>query len=446
MVSKASGHLDQIAKSLIEAALTRQFTSDEAWDHGWCVADYRRSAGAAVSHDTSRRVNLSAEGVAAFEGAMHQLFKLAEVRDLYDAEELWGVVAGIIGALPMPSTEAVLEGQLNDHLKRLATPPDSVVVVPIANLNPGQTLIEAGPLLIGRLGDEWRRRLKERAGEHEALSDSRQPWWQALTDDSTEQDVVLLAHFGRSQLDRAFRDTEETFENLVALALVLESDLDGRRLYSLRGDSHRPGIRGLAVDRLSLRTIAVTSPKLFRDLAAEVLVSGISGTNVRQKWYGEDPFPLHELLEAERLAEARRLLTGRASVHNRLRLAARWHAKAYWSSEVEDAVLALGIGFEALLSEGNPSPGRVLGERFAFLAPLPSDRPARYKLFTHEYYAARSSIAHGAKRTNIDGKFARRMAKDLRQTFLRIASLTSAQSVESEDAYGRLFDTLKWGI
>ncbi len=375
---------------------------------------------------------------------MYQLLRLPEVPDAYDAEELWGVAAGMIGTLPMPSTATALEKHVNDRLKRLIAPPDSVVVVPIANLNPG-TLIEAGPVLIGRLGDEWRGRLKARTGEKKPLFDARQPWWHSLADGSKEQDVVLLAHFGRSQLDRAFRDAEEAFENLVALGLVLEPDLEGKRLYSLRGDSHRPGIRGLAVDRQSLRSAAETSPNLFRELGADVLVSGIFGTNVKHHWYGEEPFPLHELLDGTRLTEAQRLLTGRTSVHNRLRLAARWHAKAYWSSEIEDAVLALGIGLEAPFSESNPSPGRVLGERFAFLAP-PSERQARYKLFTGEYYAARSSIAHGAKRTSIDSTFARRMAKDLRDTFLRIASLTRDQSVESEDAYGQMFDTLKCGI
>ncbi len=345
----------------------------------------------------------------------------------------------------MPSSAMALAGNVDERLNRLITPPDSMVVVPIANLNPGDNLIEVGPLLIGRLSDAWRTRMKALGGGQEPPPGTRQPWWHSLRNDSKERDIVLLAHFGRSQLDRAFRDAEEVFEGLVALALVLEPDLDGRQLFSLRGDSHRPGIRGLAVDRQSLQNSAKASPDLFRELGAEVLVSGLLGTNVTHHWYGEEPFPLQELLDSIRLAEAGRLLTGQTSVHSRLRLAARWHAKAYWSSEVDDAVLALGIGFEALLSESNPSPGRVLGERFAFLAQVPSERQTRYKLFLSEYYAARSSVAHGAKRTNVDGKFVRDMAKDLRQTFITIAALTKTNSVESEDAYGRMFDALKWG-
>jgi hypothetical protein len=77
-VSRAPGHLTAIAKDLVDAALTRQFTSVEAWDHGWCVAEYRRSARAALSHDAERRVHLSAEGVEAFERGMYQLLRLRQ--------------------------------------------------------------------------------------------------------------------------------------------------------------------------------------------------------------------------------------------------------------------------------------------------------------------------------------------------------------------------------
>jgi hypothetical protein len=262
---------------------------------------------------------------------------------------------------------------------------------------------------------------------------------------ATEEDVVLLAHFGPSQFDRAFRDTQESLENLVSLALVLEPDLDGQRLYSLRGDAHRPGIRGLVVDRQSLSSWVQVSPSLSRDLGAEIVLSGAFGSTVTHRWYGGDPFPLNALLGVDRLAEAQRVLLGRSNVHRRLQVAARWHAKAHWSLDVEDAVLALGIAFESLLSEANPSSGRVLGDRFALLAPSASERAARYRLFTKEYYSARSSIAHGAKRSDVDHLFARRMAKDLRDTFRRIANLTMAETIGSEEAFGQMFDNMKWG-
>lgn len=444
-MGEASGGLGEIASLLVGAALTRQFTSVDAWDYGWSKQEYRRSSRAALGHDASRRVQLSRDGVDGLERAMQLLLKQRTVRESYDAEELWGVVAGLIGRLPMLSEVAMLERDVHARLAALIVPPESVVVMPIANLDPGNSPIDVGPLLLGRLGDGWRERLRTRAKGTGSLHAGTGPWWHSLTGIDRESDVVLLAHFGRLQLGRAVQDAEEGFENLVALALVLEPDLDGRELFSLRGDSHRPGIRGLAVDRQALRATTKSSPTLTRELLADVFVSGVLGANVSHRAYGERPFPLHQLLNGHRLADAQFILTSHASPQLRLKVAARWHAKAYWSSGVEDAVLALGIAFEALLSEGNPSPGRVLSERFAFLAREPSERPARYRLFNQEYYPARSSVAHGSKKRSIDYRFVRGMAADLRHTFAKIASLIKANAVESESGYNQMFDALKWG-
>jgi hypothetical protein len=441
-VVAGQAQLDQIVQDLVAATLTRRPTTVDAWDYGWCVEEYRRSNRAAITHDASTTVQLSPEGVASLEKAMQAFLKVPAIRERYQTEELWGVVARAVGTLPMATTGDILSGLIGDRLRQLTAPPESVVVVPVANLDPGRSPLEIGPLLIGRPGADWRECLKRRTGGNEPTP-TKKPWWDSL--DPKDDDVVLLAHFGRSQLDRALSDTEDALETLVAIALVLEPDLDGRDLYSLRGDAHRPGIRGLVVDRKSLGSSARVAPSVFRELGAEVLVSGVLGAAVTHRWYGGDPFPIRELLHDERIAEAQRHLMGQSRVHRRLRVAARWHAKAHWSLEVEDAVLALGIAFESLLSESNPSPGRVLGERFALLSPIASERPERYRLFMKEYYSARSSIAHGAKGSDVDYLFARRMAKDLRDTFRRLSALANDQAIESEDALGAMFDRLKWG-
>jgi hypothetical protein len=154
---------------------------------------------------------------------------------------------------------------------------------------------------------------------------------------------------------------------------------------------------------------------------------------------------LADLLQGDRLGEITRVLAGRSKVNRRLQIAARWHAKAYWSLEPEDAILALGIAFDSLLSEARPSPGRVLAERFAFLASAPKERPGRYRLFMNEYYAARSSVAHGAGKRAISAAFERKMAADLRVTIRQIAQLICSSAVESEEAYSQMFDNMKWG-
>src|SRR5688500_18628027 len=101
VVKKRSADSERIASDIVAAALTRQFTSGDAWDYGWSVLEYRRSTGAAIQHDSKRCVSLSPEGVEAFERAMDHLSKRSDVRNLYDGKELWSIVARLIGTLPM---------------------------------------------------------------------------------------------------------------------------------------------------------------------------------------------------------------------------------------------------------------------------------------------------------------------------------------------------------
>lgn len=441
----ATTRLVGISDNLVLAALTRRTASQEAWNYGWCLRDYRWSAEAAITHSTSANVRLSANGVQSIETAMQSLLHLPSVRELYDPKEVWGLVASIVGSLPLTDDPDVLRARVDERLFTLTVPPDSCVIVPIANLDPGAAVIEVGSLFVGRFGDDWRNLLKLRARGSKLLSCGDECWWASQPTDGAGDDLVLMSYFGRSQLGRAFREAEETFENLIALALALEPDLDGTGLYSLRGDSHRPGIRGLAVDRQGLQRAPKALPTLNRELGSDVVIDDILGPRVTHHWYGEKPFPLHQLLSGDRIDEVRRLLVGQTSVHHRVRVAARWHAKAYWSHASEDAVLALGIAFDSLLSESTPSPGRVLAERFAFLSPSVEERPLRYKLFIGEYYSARSSIAHGRKKGTIDAKFVRRMATDVRYIFRKLASLAKAEGLESEDALAKMFEKIKWG-
>jgi hypothetical protein len=139
------------------------------------------------------------------------------------------------------------------------------------------------------------------------------------------------------------------------------------------------------------------------------------------------------------------LLSTTNTVTKRLRLAARWHAKAFWSDELDDAILALGIAFDVLLKEKSNSPGRVHADRFAFLAPRVTERRKRYKRFQGEYYAARSAVAHGGRSSAADGHFVRLMAADARQTFAQLLAAVQARSIKNEDEYDRMFDALKWG-
>jgi hypothetical protein len=439
-----------IAEWLLEAASGRDLSPKEPWDYGWCVEEYRSSENAAIAHDHSRSVRLQPDAVRAFEDATQRLLKMPIIRELYDAEAMWGIVASLVGTLPLEAPPGELARVVEARLSQLLNPPDSFVIFPVANVDPGVSPLEIGPLLLGRLDATWMERFSARAGLQEFERLSHTSWWvtpeAGEKSSGTSEPPVLLAHFGRAQLQRAVHQAEGLFQALADLALMLELDLDARSLYSLCGDSHRPGVRGLVIDRQSLQALAKTTPVVTHELGATILTSSLFGQTLHHQWYGEHPFPLAALLNTpERYNAARILLTGSSAVERRLRTAARWHAKAFWSSELEDAVLALGIAFDAMLSESNPSPGRVLAERFALLTPTPDARAEAYRLFLNGYYTARSAVAHGAKGSTVDAAFVRRMAADVRRIFSTILELTRRRGVATEDAYRELFEHLKWG-
>jgi hypothetical protein len=83
---------------------------------------------------------------------MQGFVRVPAVRDRYNVGELWGIVAEGIGTLPMSATDDEIKKRVLHDLSRLTDAPDAVVVVPVANLDPGTTPLEVGPLLIGRLG------------------------------------------------------------------------------------------------------------------------------------------------------------------------------------------------------------------------------------------------------------------------------------------------------
>ena len=148
----------------------------------------------------------------------------------------------------------------------------------------------------------------------------------------------------------------------ISLALMFNLDLDALSLYSLRGDAYRPGIRGLAVDRIFLAEVAKT---ILVSRANSSLLSTLMVSFHPQSLftgYGEAAFPLESLLPEDNKRKAEGIL-GSSPIYQRLRVAARWHAKVIGVFDTADAVLALGISFDALLSEeGNRTPGRAIAE------------------------------------------------------------------------------------
>jgi hypothetical protein len=434
-----------IAVQLLEAARERTASSSKPWDYGWCDESYRRSEDAALSYKPGLSVRLSRSGVEAFEAAVMALLKISSVADAYDKEEFWGVVGGLVGTLPLGGEPDDLRKLIESRLQRLVATTVAWVLFPVCHVASPSSVLEFGPLRIGSgkeiwasLPDETRAKLGD-SPHYSSL------WWYP-TPAGPQESIVLCAYSTHRQLEQAFHDAQKAFDDLISLALMSEPDLDSLGLYSLRGDTHRPGVRGIKLDRHSLSEIAKRQDGVTKELAASVLTTGLLGPHVSHHWLGEDPFPLERLLgKPQRRERVGFLLGNESSVTKRLRAAARWHAKAYWADEMDDAVLALGIAFDLMLKERGNSPGRVHAERYAFLSAKPDERPERYRRFQGEYYAARSAVAHGGRTSASTAQFVRAMAADVRQVFLQVSEFAEVRGLKTEEEYDEMFEGLKWG-
>ena len=127
-------------------------------------------------------------------------------------------------------------------------------------------------------------------------------------------------------------DAEQTLEDLVSIAMMLQPDLNALSLFSLRGDVNRPGIRGLVIDRTSLVEASQSAPQLEREIASPVYLDGVLNPTLTFRWYSADPFPLEKILNlSETRQAAEKILLGHTAIHKRLRVAARWYGKAHWA-------------------------------------------------------------------------------------------------------------------
>jgi hypothetical protein len=386
-------------------------------------------------------VSLDPTSVAALEDAATLLLGLQSVRNRYDINDFWSLLASLIGTLPMDVPRLSIENRVS----QLVEPGDTLVVIPVANVARVSSPVEIGNVIIAPFGTSFAEYLGLRLPLPATTGDDEPLWWCTREGAHDQNSPIVMAYRCQTQSNRALKEAESTFEDLVSIALALEPDLDAKQLFSLRGDQCRPGIRGLIPDRASVAEISQRSPELAKEFPSSAVLAGKLKQDVIHQWFGEDPFPLEELLKApDRGTTTRELLTGDSVLCRRLRVAARWHAKAHWAFDYEDAVLALGIAFDAMLSEKGPSPGRALADRYALLHPDPAERSTRCREFSSEFYTARSAVAHGAK-TKVDTDFVRYLARRIRWTLSRIWELGKLRNVHSDDDYEEMFATLKWG-
>ncbi len=437
--------LDEILGMLQFAASTRTYTdSPDAWDHGWCDENYRRSPHAAIRCGTSRVAQLTPSGVRAYETAVHLMLKTPEIAERWDDEEFWGVVASMLATIPEDGS-AEEQRQRLSHRVALLSSSGSMVAFPLAN-----TKWESAPLLladmvIGTPDDAWCELIRSAAVGRSDLTRDSVLWWLRTP---PEKGLVAAATWIPSLGDRSVDEAEARFSQLVELTLLFEQDLDVRKLWSGRGSQHRPGVRGLSIDRAQILGQREDLPDgLVREFTASFLVRNALGTSIPVHWFAEDPFPLDEMLADQSRREiVTHIMTLSSDIHRRLRIAARWHAKAHWSLDPEDAVLSLGIAFDALLGEDQGPQRREIAERFALLESTPSEREKAFRVFADLYYTARSEVAHGQPCSALDRPhFEREMSAALRAKAHAVYRTSVKQSIKTEAEYSAMFKALKWG-
>lgn len=428
-----------VVSALCLVANSRITANAEPWDYGWFSADYRRSADSSATGPDGRPVRFSSEGVSALETAVEVLLRDRQVARGWDEKELWGVVTSLVSTLPLTISQPVLVSEIQRRLSELADHRGTFVAFEVANIRPVSAPLQIAESVLGEAGSDWLN-LAVKLRAERPLHAQLLSVWQSRGGPVPQ--ATVYGTWVSTHGQRARTEAEQRFHETVALALMLEPDLAVHGLYSGRGDSHRPGLRGLVIDREALGRLSGARA----DLSAKILTAEPTGVRVSTHWWGNDPFPLGQLLSgADKHATVSSIVAQDTNIARRFRTAASWYARAHWSAQPEDAVLSLGVAFDALLGERNGLPGRALTDRFALLEPDCSLRAARAKRFG-EMYSARSAVAHGGKSTLVeeDG-FQRSMATELRQTAIRLISLTRTMSIETEDEFRDLFDGLKWG-
>ena len=158
------------------------------------------------------------------------------------------------------------------------------------------------------------------------------------------------------QRNRAFSQCEALLRTLCDLTVLLDTAKDEHSLYSMRGTWNRPGIRGLQLDRGAVER-AFRGAKDSVELAAAPLIIDELGVDSPYLWFSSDPLPLDILLASTAMRSAiTRTLLAREGIAPRLRVAARWFAEAFWSTDHDDSALALGVAVDALIGSRSGLP------------------------------------------------------------------------------------------
>jgi Apea-like HEPN len=415
------------------------------WRYGWSSDEYRHSDAAALS-GAQGPVTLTGEGIASWEKAAEELLRHQQIKDRWDAEQFWGLLASFV----------VTASETEDPTKFLATNVALLRTIGrtlnlelIANVAWNRPPVDFGDIIIGDSDSEFLEFVNKRAGKRSSIeAEAGQNWLEGQVQPRVnEEDAtrpVAMACWTVGQMVLAHRETERQLRNLVDLTILLERDLKGHKIYR-RGATNRPGIRGLTLDRGAIERGLSGSARL--ELASMPFqFSAISHGRSGASWYGVEPLPLGKLMEQEYLHQAVTSCLKKNPIASRIQVAARWFAEAHYTSADDDAALALGVSMDAMLSGQRALPGNAMADRFALLSDNPSERPGLVKAYL-EFYSVRSSIAHGGRSSKLDrDNFIADYQASVHWGAWRLLALRDIFTPDSENEIDSLFDDLRWGV
>lgn len=442
---------------LLEAAISiRKVTStDKPWVYGWSIEGYRRTA-AATLPSKSGSVGMEPDGVQSYERAVGMLLSEKIIRERWDSEEIWGLVATLVVSA-WESTSA--SGRIASGLSKLRSNLETLVVIPIANVTWDSAPMTLAGNVVGVLDDHFVEIVaRESDGRPDLSSASAQKWISLQTvpmrlsritkDENSKRDVVVAAVWAKREMTSANDYADEWIEALCCLALLAQEDLSELELWSLRGAYNRPGTRGIVLDRRSVNDAFSSISGGESELTSQpFLESAEFGTSETVHWLNADPVPLDKLIAlGNRDHWLENALKGQDPICKRLRVAARWHAEAHWTDNGINAVLALGVALDALVGSQSALPGRVMAQRFAHLDPNPECRKERITRY-NDLYSVRSSVAHGGESSQINEMgFVREFASEVRWAARRLTEFASRFAVQTEKQMDSVFEDLSLGV
>lgn len=399
--------------------------------------EYRAYAGRAF-HGAKEARTLSDAGVAALELAISAIWRDQRVKAVWQEEDLWSVVLSLLDSAA--SDHSI---DLEVAAARLLKPAPVRIAAALANVSWTSGPVVLGSVALAAIGSEE---------DADALADLL-----GLDEDSKDafrsHATQLLREFGSyvtatgqspRQVDLGQQDFNRALDDLVGLVLLLSDHLEANGIYSLRGATNRPGIRGIALDRGALGDLL--AKKGAGELAARVLsISGWGASNFFH-WYSADPLPLDKLLSGDVADLIAELLIADDAIAQRIRVAARWYARAVWADGHEDSALAVSVALDSLLTGKDAVPGAVSKGRFALLERDVSRRAARFARYD-EVYQVRSAIAHGGdaarKLAAIGG--ARSMMDDTKWVARQLLELRSLAKPVTDAEFRNAWASLQWG-